>query len=309
MRGGLRRWILVAGLLVPACGLSVVGVDPEGITVTLPDGAVVTLPPGSDASNVVVLEDGAVVVDASEASTPPATPCEQACLGGTCDKDGVCQLGGASDGKIVCPAGVPCAVTCNKDECKGGVDCTKASACTIKCNGMGSCGTGSIDCGGSKCDVACNADGSCAGGVHCSAKDECHLHCTGKTTCKNSVRCNSADCTIECLEDHSCDDQVSCTTTGTCDINCGHGMSCTGQKVTASGGASNKVNCADDACQKGVSVSGTISGTITCGGKAACGERSDCAAGTCTTNCAQGQKVCRAALIKGGDGCDTNCGF
>ena len=308
----MRRWILAVASLAPACGLSVVGVDPEGLTETLPDGAVITLPPGSDGGNTVVLEDGRVVVipPANEAGpdAPPATTCAAACAGGTCDAKGVCQLTGTGPAQVVCPPGVPCNVTCNDDECKGGIDCTKASSCTIACNGKGSCAAGAIACAGSTCDVSCKADGSCAGGVHCTAKDECDLHCIGKMTCGTAVTCDKpSDCTIECTEDRTCVDQVSCSASGTCEVSCGHPMSCIGQKVTASGGALSKVTCADDACQKGVSVHASINGNVTCGGKAACGERSDCAATTCTTNCAHQQNVCSIALANLGGGCDTDC--
>lgn len=140
--------------------------------------------------------------------------------GGSC-MDGWCTIDGRRDMGVQCPAGMPCRVTCMRDECdyvlcrdatacdvtcvgddacSGGVGCERADTCSIRCDGMRACrglsGFPAIGCGDATCEVMCNGMDACERGISVQSSDSCTAACcdgaceNGTGSCMRDDVCN-----------------------------------------------------------------------------------------------------------------------
>ena len=175
-----------------------------------------------------------------------------------------CGALGSCAARVVCPAGVPCKVTCGQSACAGGIDCTKASACDLGCVGYGSC-NGAIGCAGSRCDVRCAGQSSCASTVTCDAGERCDVDCSAYGSCYGAVRAHAKDSVIHCTGQASCTNVVDCAGLGSCAVECTSYGACYG-KVTANGAAGSDVRCtAQTSCSGGVQAT-SADASIACTG-------------------------------------------
>ena len=182
---------------------------------------------GSSNDGASLVDGGGDAADGSIVGPPTcASLCAAAggtCAGGTCQIH--CTTSAPCNALVVCPPGLPCKVTCDKDGCQTGVDCEKASSCDITC-GEQACGD--VACAGSTCNVLCDGNGkpACRGAVVCHASSTCHITCSGGgKACQEEVVCSGASCAVDCSPNQNascssgqCCDAGSCTTspTNTC---------------------------------------------------------------------------------------------
>jgi len=153
--------------------------------------------------------------DARASSKPDAKPaaidaraslCALGCTNGTCDGDVCvidCSAAGSCPTDVHCPANLPCRVVCGDNACKGHVDCTKASACDIRCTGDQSCAN-EVDCGPGACDVTCSGASSCHAKTKCHGSCACDVACTGLSSCMGG-----ADCPEDCQLGLGCTSQLA----------------------------------------------------------------------------------------------------
>jgi hypothetical protein len=134
-------------------------------------------------------------IDAEEDATPdaPVSLCEQGCVGGTCDAQGVCVIdcsaqGACGDGDVVCPANLPCRVVCGDHACAKKIQCAMATSCDVQCIGPSSCGD-VVQCGIGACDVGCLGDSSCHKHTECGMSCACDVTCTGVDACGDPSKC------------------------------------------------------------------------------------------------------------------------
>ena len=205
-------------------------------------------PPRADA--------GAVEPDPGDAGVPPiptsgdsscGAQCEYA--GGRCSA-GVCffdcrATGSCNNQQVICPAGVPCDITCGDRACTSNVLCHAGSTCDIRCVGERSCGS-EVICEGD-CNVTCSGESSCAGGTG-GAVQHLNLLCTGRESCGSTVQCEGNTCEVACTGQQSCARVKIFGSTNT--------LTCTGQNscrtdVSCNGTRCNVI-CADDACRNDV---------------------------------------------------------
>lgn len=143
--------------------------------------------------------------DARAESDCIADPCDAA--GGTCDGD-VCVIETSGQGRVTCPAGMPCRVECSgRDACRNGVDCDGATTCDVRCIGENACRDMGVDCG---------------------TVDICLVHCEGKKACEHggggpqadSVECNQSTCEVTCDGEDTCNEGVDVGPGGICTAHC-----------------------------------------------------------------------------------------
>jgi hypothetical protein len=205
-------------------------------------------PPRADA--------GAVAPDEGDAGVPPipstgdgscGAQCEYAggrCSGGVCFFD--CRAtGSCSTQQVICPAGVPCDITCGDRACTSNVICHAGSSCDIRCVGERACGS-EVICEGD-CNVICSGQNSCPGGTG-GAVQHLNLTCTGRQSCGSTVQCEGDTCEVACTGQQSCARVkiFGSTNTLTCtgQNSCGTDVSCNGTRCA--------VRCADNACRNDV---------------------------------------------------------
>lgn len=280
-------------IAITACGISAVG---EFIEEPRP-----TRDGGPDAP--FLLPDGARIDGASDADVPDVDPvvvCPTVCEAGTCDA-GTCVIectdaaAPCFKGKVECPPGVPCAVSCAvKDGCLLGVDCTQASACNIACTGEAAC-AGGVKCSGATCAVDCTGAGAaCALGVECDA-GTCNVACAKDDCSGGPVACASNDCHVTCGVDaaagadgkNACKTGVTCTARDRCLIDCIGEAACQGAVIVATDGGA-RVHClAFDSCKNGVIDVRARDASIVCGADDACeASKVTCAdAAACAFDC------------------------
>jgi hypothetical protein len=166
------------------------------------------------------------------------------CAEGTCFFD--CAARGACDTRqILCPANLPCDVTCGDRACTDNVVCPVGSTCAIRCAGEQSCAR-EIICEG-QCDVECSGERACRGGIG-GAAVLLELECSGRESCGSTVQCEGRDCRVSCSGRDSCErvrifaaqNTLVCSGRGSCDDD----ITCMGNVCSA--------ECADDACDNGV---------------------------------------------------------
>jgi hypothetical protein len=153
---------------------------------------------------------------ASERSVQPCPSVCDLCQDGTCFIKSKCMTG------CTCPAGMPCQVQCAAGSCKGNIDCSAATGCTIICGKD----CAKVRCGTGACDVTC--DGGC-GEVDCSAASSCTIVCNAlvmTSACTGLVTCGSGACEVTCGGmGPSCSKGVSCSAASSCTVKC-TGASC-----------------------------------------------------------------------------------
>lgn len=248
-----------------------------------------------------LLPDGAPIDGGLDADLPDVDPvvvCPKVCEAGTCDA-GTCVIectdaaAPCFTGKVECPPGVPCAVSCAvKDGCLLGVDCTQATACNIACTGEAAC-AGGVKCAGSACKVDCTGPGTtCAAGVQCEA-GTCNIFCANNDCKGGPVTCAADECNVVCGVDaggekDACKKGVVCTARDRCFIDCVGEGAC--QEIitatTPDGGA--RVHClAFDACKDSVIDVRARDASIVCGADDACenGKITCADAGACAVDC------------------------
>jgi hypothetical protein len=166
------------------------------------------------------------------------------CSAGTCFFD--CRAtGSCAVNQVICPAGVPCDVTCGDRACASNVLCRANSVCNIRCEGEGSCGRELI-CEGT-CNTTCSGLNSCPGGSGGSVQ-HLNLKCTGTGSCGSTVQCEGDDCKVACSGSQSCAHVRIFGTTNT--LVCSGAASC-GTDVFCDGTRCG-VQCARNACAKDV---------------------------------------------------------
>lgn len=117
--------------------------------------------------------------------------CPGACS--TCDLGAMtCMLDGSmsNNGRVTCPAGWNCNVTCTGGGCDT-IDCSAAASCAITCSGSASCSN--VQCGAGRCQVTCTGANSCRS-VECQNACACDVACTGPGACSTSSRCPDQAC-------------------------------------------------------------------------------------------------------------------
>jgi len=159
------------------------------------------------AADAAPLDDGGAPADTG----PDAFVCPPQCSScalGVCVMD--CTPQGSCGTRVVCPAGMPCAVQCGDSACGAGVDCSSATDCRIDCTQPLSCG-GHLSCGDGPCRVQCSGVGACTGGIDCDNSCKCDVLCTGTGTCTPAAQCNGPNqcdtgkgCTSSPNPCHSC---------------------------------------------------------------------------------------------------------
>ena len=146
----------------------------------------------------------------ADATTDTRPPCPAAC---TSCADGPCELDCSGPGGCVCPEGWDCNVNCDKDTlCKGKIDCTKATACTVNCKHT-----------------------SCSGGIDCPPSGPCTIVCK-QSSCTDKISCGKGPCTITCQQT-ACAKDIDCGSSCACNVFC---------DVDACGGS---VTCSRAACK------------------------------------------------------------
>jgi hypothetical protein len=291
----VRIAVLVA--LGCGCGITVAGsLLPDGPAGGTDGGAEsgATLPEGGPDGTAVDDGGGTAIDIAPLDASFDANPlnCETACVGGTCDGGWCTPCAGAQckNALVVCPPGVPCALTCNAGECNAGVDCSGATACDVRCIGNGSCTNGPVTCSGAACTLKCSGQGSCNKVVACDA-GSCAIGCTGQDSCKNStVDCQAASCQVVCGSGSnntghgSCAQGVTCTSAGSCDITCQDQDTCENHRIEAVAGGAAVVRCTGaSSCNKGIFVSAGTGDAIC--RNTSCGPGITCDGGACTGRC------------------------
>jgi len=204
-------------------------------------------PPRADAGAVDDGDAGAVPPIPTADDSSCGAQCEYA--GGRCSS-GVCffdcrATGSCSTQQVICPAGVPCDVTCGDRACASNVICHRGSTCDIRCVGDRACGS-EVICEGD-CNVTCSGENSCPGGTG-GAVQNLNLLCTGRESCGSTVQCEGDTCEVACTGQQSCarvnifgsTNTLTCTGSGSC----GTDVSCNGTRCG--------VQCARNACRRDV---------------------------------------------------------
>ena len=156
--------------------------------------------------------------------------CPAACTGGC--SAGVCIVVG-SDQVAVCPALMPCRISCEDNTCGLGVDCSLATDCHIRCLGDLAC-EGPIECGTGACHVECGGTGNgnmCLSSIDCRRSSSCEIGCLGNSACLGPITCGSGRCSVQCGGTGAggmCAGAITCNTSCACDVTCAGGSSCAG---------------------------------------------------------------------------------
>lgn len=130
-----------------------------------------------------------------------STSCPGGCA--SCDTAAkTCAIDSNGNGKVTCPDGWSCTITCSNNACRD-VDCEGAASCTVQCLGAGSCDA--VKCGAGRCQIACTGASSC-GDVDCRDACACEVTCTGSSSC------DTAHCPASCAAGAGCASQPA-----TCD--------------------------------------------------------------------------------------------
>ena len=208
---------MIAGALLAACGLSIVGAgegseDDGGPTASGEGGAVangdgsssaeVTTAPGSDGatSTADAAADADAGIDAdADADAPPTCPtttCTGGCSGRTCIIRPQGNGTGATTPPITCPADFDCWIDSQGfHNYWGPITCAPGRKCTIVCNGDQACKHNPVAQNGAQAVCFVCADGGC--------KD---LYCENVTACTGA-------CSNACDDGHACG---ACTPTAAC---------------------------------------------------------------------------------------------
>lgn len=166
--------------------------------------------------------DAAVIDSGPAVDAPDPTSCESLCTNGTCIPGSPsdvchidCSLAGVNcDGRVECPAGLSCLVSCGDGDCLDGVDCSNGGVCNILCLGTDTCG-GEVTCGPMGCQVSCSGANTCNGLIACST-GFCDINCFGTNSCNGTINCkDSCECDTQCSAD-TCLGTVNCPTG--CDV-------------------------------------------------------------------------------------------
>ena len=221
---------------------------------TVRDGLVRGLSPGPEKKCGSLLSSEPQRDDAGserrDAGSPP--PCDEHCVNGCLD--GVCEWHCPTTGECNCPAGWPCRVICNKDNpCPQPIDCSQATACEIRCEGVESCRS-RITCGSGSCEVIAAARDAAEGLIDCSRASSCEIQCLANYSCRGGINCGGRQCRVACEVGNSCFSTIDCGTAQVCDIYC----------------------AANYGCNRGSLVGGTGHMRVTCAGRTACNKGVDC---------------------------------
>lgn len=206
----MRRPAIVAAALLAMlaalahCGLSTTGVE---LSPSLPahapaDGATGVDAPLPDATSPGPRDAGA---DAPAEAGPDAgcPPSCTRCTLGVCEIE--CTTASCDDDDIVCPPGLPCAVTCSgSSACNAKqIVCAPGQRCRLTCTGKDACnsvkiaaadaGPVCIDCQGDMANRACVS-------MACTLPTSCSLDCgpgTSQQSCTSMENCG-ATCVDGC---------------------------------------------------------------------------------------------------------------
>lgn len=197
----------------------------------------------SSSSDVLVIADDGPSPDATIDAADPCAACVTA--GGSC-ANGVCTINSSDSGKVTCPPGLECRVTCSGDAnaCKDGVDCRLANKCTIACTGDNACRDGDVLCNTNDqpCMVTCTGANACQNhGITCGA-GTCNGNCFGDNACQSGgVICGPGICAADCVGDNACQNGSCPVLPALCGRNCcGENACATG---TCAGCAITHVGC------------------------------------------------------------------
>jgi hypothetical protein len=144
------------------------------------------------------------------------------------DPDGECG-DPADDCSGTCDGTGACAYPGSEKSC-GTASCTDGKQTLQTCDGSGTCGTqttdcGAFQCGGSTCLSSCSGDGDCTPDAWCNAPD-CEKKKANGQACSGDNECTSGVCASGTCCNVSCDSPASCST-GTC--LCGGAACATGE--------------------------------------------------------------------------------
>ncbi|MBX3161104.1 MAG: hypothetical protein KF773_34405 [Deltaproteobacteria bacterium] len=109
-----------------------------------------------------------------------------------------CTIDVDNNGRVTCPAGWNCAISCPGNGTCRNVDCGDAKSCAIQCSGRNTCGD--ISCGDGRCAVSCAGEGSCKR-VACKDACACDVACSGANSC------DRATCPSQCEAGAGCASQ------------------------------------------------------------------------------------------------------
>lgn len=171
--------------------------DEGGVVVLGGDGG------GDGSGGDAALDADGTAPDGSTFTCPSAcTTCTGTTCNILCDDTHVCAK------PIVCPAGLPCHVTCNGgDACsQRTVSCTNASSCLVDCTRAHACQTMGVDCGSGACRVDCTGFAEACVSVSIGAKSAASL-CLRCEAIGGAAACTATDamkpmagkpCTLVC---------------------------------------------------------------------------------------------------------------